>query len=161
MVKKSERNYQKNKNRKEIYFALTATDSHRKLKSIWQRNTNSWSISYGAVLKIVLSYYSLPAALHFALMYISVCVCKRVVIYAGSRRSFASNIQLKMSVQKADFEQDKVYLYQFTRAKCIPSMSPFCLKVETWLRMADLNYEVHWFWFSSGFTIFVFIHKVF
>jgi len=46
-----------------------------------------------------------------------------------------------MALQKPDFEKDKVYLFQFTRAKCIPSASPYCLKLETWLRMADVNYE--------------------
>jgi hypothetical protein len=38
---------------------------------------------------------------------------------------------------------DTVYLVQFARAKCCPSVSPFCLKVETWLRMADIKYEVN------------------
>jgi len=44
-------------------------------------------------------------------------------------------------LQKADFKKDLVYLVQFTRAKCVPSTSPFCLKVETYLRMADIDYE--------------------
>ena len=35
-----------------------------------------------------------------------------------------------------------MYLVQFTRAKCCPSISPYCLKVETWLRMAGVDYEV-------------------
>lgn len=48
----------------------------------------------------------------------------------------------KPTVHKADFEEDTVYLYQFARCPTIPSVSPFCLKVETWLRMVGLKYEV-------------------
>jgi len=47
----------------------------------------------------------------------------------------------KLTVKKADFAKDVVYLYQFSRTKNIPSPSPFCLKVETWLRMAGIKYE--------------------
>ncbi|VDK37804.1 unnamed protein product [Gongylonema pulchrum] len=48
---------------------------------------------------------------------------------------------------KDDYKQGVVYLYQFPRAKCIPSQSPFCLKLETWLRMADIQYENVCNWF--------------
>ncbi|KAL6732965.1 hypothetical protein ANCDUO_03412 [Ancylostoma duodenale] len=41
---------------------------------------------------------------------------------------------------KRDWEKDHVYLVQFPRAGCIPSPSPFAMKVETWLRMADIPY---------------------
>lgn len=54
----------------------------------------------------------------------------------------------KPTVHKADYEKDVVYLYQFSRTKNIPSPSPFCLKVETWLRMAGIKYEVSEFLFS-------------
>jgi len=47
----------------------------------------------------------------------------------------------KPTIHKLDFEKDVVYLYQFSRTGNIPSLSPFCLKVETWLRMAGIKYE--------------------
>lgn len=49
--------------------------------------------------------------------------------------------QPKFCVKKQNFEKDVVYLYQFSRTPVIPSMSPYCLKVETWLRLAGLKYE--------------------
>lgn len=47
----------------------------------------------------------------------------------------------KPTIHKTDFEKDVVYLYQFSRTATIPSPSSFCLKVETWLRMAGIKYE--------------------
>lgn len=46
------------------------------------------------------------------------------------------------TVHKANYEKDVVYLYQFCRTPFLPSLSPYCLKVETWLRLAGLKYEV-------------------
>lgn len=48
----------------------------------------------------------------------------------------------KYSVHKTNFEKDTIYLYQFSRTPLLPSLSPYCLKVETWLRLAGLKYEV-------------------
>ena len=45
-------------------------------------------------------------------------------------------------VHKKDFEKDVVYVYQFNRTKCVPSISPACLKVETWLKLNGIKYEV-------------------
>lgn len=47
----------------------------------------------------------------------------------------------KITVHKANFEKDVVYLYQFSRTPLLPSTSPYCLKVETWLRLAGIKYE--------------------
>lgn len=46
---------------------------------------------------------------------------------------------------KTDFKPGVVYVYQFPRSRVIPSISPFALKLETWLRLADINYEVYKF----------------
>lgn len=45
------------------------------------------------------------------------------------------------AVHRAQWDQDVVYLYQFCRSGVCPSVSPFCLKVETWLRVAGVKYE--------------------
>lgn len=47
-----------------------------------------------------------------------------------------------ITVHKPAFEKDVVYLYQFSRTPLLPSISPYCLKVETWLRLNDVKYEV-------------------
>lgn len=44
-------------------------------------------------------------------------------------------------IHKTDFEKDIIYLYQFTRTPLLPSLSPFCLKTETWIRANELKYE--------------------
>jgi hypothetical protein len=48
----------------------------------------------------------------------------------------------KVLVHKTNYEKDIVYLYQFSRTPLLPSLSPFCLKVESWLRLAGIKYEV-------------------
>ena len=45
-------------------------------------------------------------------------------------------------VHKKDFEKDIVYLYQFPRCPKLPNISPKCLKVETWLKLHGIKYEV-------------------
>jgi len=47
----------------------------------------------------------------------------------------------RKSPLKKDWQKDMVYVYQFPRTPYIPNISPFCLKLETWLRMASINYE--------------------
>ncbi|GAB6031502.1 hypothetical protein CHUAL_009275 [Chamberlinius hualienensis] len=45
------------------------------------------------------------------------------------------------TVHRTQWDQDVVYLYQFCRSGVSPSVSPYCLKVETWLRVAGIKYE--------------------
>ena len=40
-----------------------------------------------------------------------------------------------------DWEKDVVYLIQIPRAGAIPSLSPFCFKLETWMRMTGIPYH--------------------
>lgn len=47
----------------------------------------------------------------------------------------------RASPLKADFKPGVVYLYQLPRTKELPSISASCLKLETWLRMAEVPYE--------------------
>jgi len=48
----------------------------------------------------------------------------------------------KSPVHKQDFEDGLVYLYCTPRSPVIPSLDPYCLKVESWLRVADVKYEM-------------------
>lgn len=48
----------------------------------------------------------------------------------------------KPQVHKQDFEKDVVYLYGFPRAPTIPSVSASSLRLETFLRVAGIKYEV-------------------
>lgn len=48
----------------------------------------------------------------------------------------------KPTTHKANYEKDIVYLYQFSRTPMLPSTSAYCLKVETWMRLVNVKYEV-------------------
>uniref|UniRef100_A0A914VX10 Glutathione S-transferase n=1 Tax=Plectus sambesii TaxID=2011161 RepID=A0A914VX10_9BILA len=51
-----------------------------------------------------------------------------------------------VEIHEKEWKKDVVYLYQFPRSTHMPSMSPFSLKLETWLRANDIKYEVRPTW---------------
>jgi len=44
-------------------------------------------------------------------------------------------------LQEKHYQKDKVYLYQFPPADTVPNISPYCLKLETFLRANNIQYE--------------------
>merc|ERR1712223_1635345 len=44
-------------------------------------------------------------------------------------------------VHKKDFEKEVVYVYQFSRTSTVPTISPACLKLETWLKLNGIKFE--------------------
>ncbi|EFO25976.2 cadmium-inducible lysosomal protein CDR-5 [Loa loa] len=44
------------------------------------------------------------------------------------------------------WKKDVIYLYQFSRASSSPNISPFCFKIETWLRAKELKHELRSYW---------------
>jgi hypothetical protein len=46
------------------------------------------------------------------------------------------------SKRRRNYPKDTVILHQFPRGFKCPSASPFALKLETWLRMAEIPYQV-------------------
>merc|ERR1712128_337917 len=47
----------------------------------------------------------------------------------------------KPTTHQKEFEEDMVYLFQFQRSPQIPSISPFCLKLESWLKLHGIKYQ--------------------
>lgn len=60
----------------------------------------------------------------------------------GDQPATVKSKNKKSRSHKQDWEENTIYLYQFCRTAQLPSISPFCLKVETFLRLAEFKYEV-------------------
>merc|ERR1712217_664751 len=45
------------------------------------------------------------------------------------------------AVHKKDFEKEVVYVYLFSRTSTVPTISPACLKLETWLKLNGIKFE--------------------
>ena len=48
----------------------------------------------------------------------------------------------KFQLQVQSWEKDTVYLFQFPRTQHLPNLSPFCLKLESFLRVNKIKHEV-------------------
>ncbi len=48
----------------------------------------------------------------------------------------------KRQLKRKSYPKNMVVLHQFPRGIRAPSVSPFCLKLETWLRMNNIPYIV-------------------
>ncbi|KAL7827772.1 hypothetical protein AOLI_G00309240 [Acnodon oligacanthus] len=70
---------------------------------------------------------------------------KTLCLAGGALLAAAAYLLHELLVVRKEQEldsKDAIILHQFTRPKNgIPSLSPFCLKMETYLRMADLPYQ--------------------
>lgn len=67
----------------------------------------------------------------------------------------------RKSPYKTDFKTGVVYVFQFPRSPVIPSLSPFALKLETFLRMNDIHYEVLLKIFRFAFLLAIYVHFFF
>ncbi|XP_056312057.1 failed axon connections homolog [Danio aesculapii] len=70
---------------------------------------------------------------------------KTLYITGGALLAAAAYLLHELLVIRKEQEldsEDTIILHQFARPKTgVPSLSPFCLKIETYLRMADLPYQ--------------------
>ena len=75
-----------------------------------------------------------------------VSISSLIVIYF----KFFKTKEKKIVLQKPDFKKDIVYLVQFPISPTIRTISPFALKLETYLRLKKVPYEpVYSFKFSK------------
>lgn len=84
-----------------------------------------------------------------------------IIFGSPSRLSLTLCVTSCLCIHRKEEEldsKDAIILHQFSRPKCgAPSLSPFCLKLETYLRMVDLPYKVHQYTCQNKFQKSVFI----
>ncbi|KAL1244208.1 Endonuclease III-like protein [Trichinella spiralis] len=71
---------------------------------------------------------AIKASFHFVLFWIK-------------RKNSKTMVGRNRSLHKVDYKEEMVYLFQPPRSTYIPNISPFSLKLETWLRMNEIPYE--------------------
>ena len=96
-------------------------------------------------MELVLSYFrmfhnNIPAHVRSALYMVGavvggVVLVVKVVGYVKQRQDCQ---------ERQGHVKDVVYFYTFPGAAVVPNISPFGFKLETWLRMANIRYEVGW-----------------
>ncbi|CAD6187958.1 unnamed protein product [Caenorhabditis auriculariae] len=55
---------------------------------------------------------------------------------------FLSKKNKEPEILEKEWKKDVVYLYQFPPAKTVRNLSPYCMKLEAFLRIYDIKYEV-------------------
>lgn len=70
---------------------------------------------------------------------IIVAILLKWIITLAIRRFSTST---KPEIHMKDWKKDVVYLYQFPRSPVLPNLSPFCLKLEAWLRAHNIKHEI-------------------
>uniref|UniRef100_A0AC35TMQ0 GST N-terminal domain-containing protein n=1 Tax=Rhabditophanes sp. KR3021 TaxID=114890 RepID=A0AC35TMQ0_9BILA len=74
--------------------------------------------------------------------YAKAILSNRVNINLCASLSSTSARSEKVALHKSVWKKDVVYLYQFKKSPSTPNMSPFCFKVETYLRANNIPYKV-------------------
>jgi len=67
---------------------------------------------------------------------------KLMALFKGDKKT--------VEIHEKEWKKDVVYLYQFPRSPHMPNMSPFCLKLETYLRANNIKYEVRQTWMQRS-----------
>ena len=85
-----------------------------------------------------------------------------LLIIAGITSLYFVKQSITRRKRRAAYPKDKVILHQFPRGIYAPTPSPFALKLETWLRMSGIPYQVKMLLqINNQQIIFIFIQNEF